>query len=62
MVKLLLSLGTAPSEIHLIGFSLGGHLASYIAKAIPGIGRLTGKYILNITLCFCRKFKETKNI
>ena len=43
-VQFLNGLGTDPSEIHLIGFSLGAHLAAYVAKAIPGIGRLTGKY------------------
>jgi dienelactone hydrolase len=43
-VKTLIGLGTSPSAIHLIGFSLGAHLAAYIAKGIPGIGRLTGKY------------------
>jgi hypothetical protein len=51
MVKLLLSLGTSPSQIHLIGFSLGAQLASYVAKAIPGIGRLTGTDVLNISSC-----------
>jgi thioesterase domain-containing protein len=43
-VKALIGLGTSPSEIHLIGYSLGAHLAAYVAKAIPAIGRLTGKY------------------
>jgi len=42
---MLLTLGTTPSQIHLIGMSLGAHLAAYVAKAIHGIGRLTGKYI-----------------
>jgi pimeloyl-ACP methyl ester carboxylesterase len=43
-VKTLIGFGTSPSAIHLIGHSLGAHIASYVAKAIPGIGRLTGKY------------------
>ena len=42
-VQTLIQFGTSPSAIHLIGFSLGAHLAAYVAKAIPGIGRLTGK-------------------
>ena len=42
---MLLTLGTTPSQIHLIGMSLGAHLAAYVAKAVSGIGRLTGKYI-----------------
>ena len=45
MVRLLLALGTTPSQIHLIGLSLGAHLAAYVAKAVHGIGRLTGKLI-----------------
>jgi hypothetical protein len=51
MVKLLLALGTAPSQIRFIGFSLRVHLASSTVKAIPVIGRLKGKCILNISLC-----------
>ena len=43
-VKFLIGLGTSPSAIHLIGLSLGAHLAAYVAKGIPDIGRLTGKY------------------
>jgi len=43
-VQTLIGLGTFPSAIHLIGFSLGAHVAAYVAKAVPGIGRLTGKY------------------
>jgi len=45
MVRMLLTLGTTPSQIHLIGMSLGAHLAAYVAKAVHGIGRLTGKHI-----------------
>jgi len=43
-VEFLIELGTNESTIHLIGHSLGAHLAAYIAKGIPDIGRLTGKY------------------
>ena len=42
-VQTLIGFGTSPSAIHLIGFNIGAHLAAYVAKAIPGIGRLTGK-------------------
>jgi len=44
VVEFLIELGTPPSAIHLIGHSLGAHLAAYVAKGILGIGRLTGKY------------------
>jgi acetyl esterase/lipase len=43
MVKIIIQAGVSPAKIHLIGHSLGAHLAAYVAKAIPGIGRLTGK-------------------
>jgi pimeloyl-ACP methyl ester carboxylesterase len=43
-VEFLIQLGTSPSAIHLNGHSLGAHLAAYVAKGIPDIGRLTGKY------------------
>jgi predicted alpha/beta-fold hydrolase len=42
MVQTVIEAGVPPAKIHLIGLSLGGQLASYVAKAIPGIGRLTG--------------------
>jgi pimeloyl-ACP methyl ester carboxylesterase len=43
MVQTIIQAGLSPAKIHLIGMSLGGQLAAYVAKAIPGIGRLTGK-------------------
>jgi hypothetical protein len=39
----MITAGTKSSDIHLIGLSLGAHLAAYIAKTVRGIGRLTGK-------------------
>jgi 4-diphosphocytidyl-2C-methyl-D-erythritol kinase len=44
-IRILFNLGTSPSQIHLIGLSVGADLAAYVAKNITGIGRLTGKYI-----------------
>lgn len=41
-VQSLIEFGTTPAQIHLIGFSLGAHLAAYVAKNITGIARLTG--------------------
>jgi pimeloyl-ACP methyl ester carboxylesterase len=43
MVQTLIQAGVPKAKVHLIGLSLGGQLAAYVAKAIPGIGRLTGK-------------------
>ncbi|XP_023727963.1 phospholipase A1-like isoform X1 [Cryptotermes secundus] len=42
MVQTIIKAGVSPSKIHLVGFNVGAHLAAYVAKAIPGIGRLTG--------------------
>lgn len=33
------------SGIHLIGYSLGAHLFGFVGKGIPGINRITGKYL-----------------
>jgi hypothetical protein len=33
----------APVRFHMIGHSLGAHTAGYVAKSIPGIGRITGQ-------------------
>lgn len=34
--------GLQTEDVHLIGHSLGSHLASYAAERIPNIGRITG--------------------
>jgi len=49
---MLLTIGTTPSQIHLIGMSLGAHLAAYVAKAVHGIGRLTGNIYLTLHTAF----------
>jgi pimeloyl-ACP methyl ester carboxylesterase len=43
MLQTIIEAGVSPAKIHLIGHSLGAHIAAYVAKAIPGIGRITGK-------------------
>jgi esterase/lipase len=53
MVNNLTAAGTPPSKIHFIGLSLGGQLAALVAKAVPNIGRLTGKFKLNVTRQSC---------
>jgi hypothetical protein len=34
--------GVSKNDIHLIGLSLGAHLAGYVGKEVPGIRRITG--------------------
>jgi pancreatic triacylglycerol lipase len=34
--------GLRPEDVHLIGHSLGSHLASYAGERIPNLGRITG--------------------
>lgn len=36
--------GYSPSQVHLIGHSVGAHLAGEAGSRIPGLGRITGKY------------------
>ena len=31
------------SQVHLIGYSLGGHTAGYAGESTPGVGRISGK-------------------
>lgn len=38
----IISLGVDPASIHIIGNSLGAHLAGDLASRFPGIGRVTG--------------------
>jgi len=33
--------GLRPEDVHLIGHSLGAHLAAYAAERVPNIGRIT---------------------
>lgn len=42
--------GVSKDVIHLIGLSLGAHLAGYIGKELPGIRRITGNTSVNIFL------------
>ncbi|XP_064115951.1 pancreatic triacylglycerol lipase-like [Macrobrachium nipponense] len=36
------NMGLNPADIHLIGHSLGSHIAGYVGEKIPGLGRITG--------------------
>ncbi|KAJ8025384.1 Inactive pancreatic lipase-related protein 1 [Holothuria leucospilota] len=40
--RLMASTETTPKELHLIGHSLGAHIAGYVGEIVPSIGRITG--------------------
>ncbi|CAG5121301.1 unnamed protein product, partial [Candidula unifasciata] len=42
LLQKLVAHGGDKASFHIIGFSLGAHLAGYIGKRLPGIGRVTG--------------------
>lgn len=48
LIMEMISVGVNPSNIHIIGFSLGAHIAGYAGRAVQKkrikIGRITGKY------------------
>ena len=42
--KLMNATGAAADSFHIIGHSLGAHVAGYAGERIPHLGRITGKY------------------
>ena len=42
LLETLIAIGSNPATLHLIGHSLGAHVAGYAAHRIPNIGRITG--------------------
>ena len=41
--RLQLDCGIELSDVHIIGHSLGAHLAGFVGKSLKGIGRITGR-------------------
>lgn len=48
------SLGVTPSRFHIIGHSLGAHIAGYAGEKLHTLGRITGKQICS----YIAKFLE----
>lgn len=41
--------GAQFTDMHLVGHSLGAHIAGYAGHQVKGIGRITGKYRISHT-------------
>lgn len=48
LVQAMISAGANASMMHLIGHSLGAHIAGYAGERVPHIGRITGKLQLRL--------------
>ena len=37
--------GMKLQDLHIIGHSLGAHISGYVGRRVPGIARVTGKFV-----------------
>ena len=48
LLQAIINKGVQPQQIHLIGHSLGAHIASYIGRNLRNIGRISGLGMFHI--------------
>ena len=46
LLQTMINKGAKPQQMHLIGHSLGAHIASYVGRDLPDLGRISGLGVL----------------